>query len=784
MQRWLERAAHRLVARLAWRWKRTRTLYQVLLLVRFSLLLGVLCGLVLLINDQAQEILRRLGEDHDPWAVLLFTLAALSCAVVAWYASRVMFFFQFDNPASDPACFPRLKRRLPRLLGVGALLLTAIALLKAAWGYPTWLAGPGIWLATLALIFILLGALFYYLTARRLDLLQKGVDRHRALRRVFGAGVRARPERLRSLGELPRSSKLWLLGVGAAGFALMILLAFQAHWIAAYLGAGTIAFLAAASLIPTGSLLVYAGNKYNLPVISAVLVWVVLLSYWVDNHRVRQTAEMRSSAEPSLDVALLEPVPALAGISSLQDYFERWIAGLDAADPGGPAIPVIIVSTEGGGIRAAYWTALVLGELQDRVARALGPDRPGFARHVFGISGVSGGSLGSATFAALMAGEATGSTLRDADRCRALAGSIRRRGEHVLAQDFLAPTVAVMLFPDLFQRFFPVAVLNDRAVALERAWETAWNDCETGERFGAPFQDLWSGPSRFRVPLLFLNSTVVETGQRMIASPIVFSRKAFELTFADALETERELGRAAPLSTIADTSARFTYVSPAGSVRRLPRDDGTLPDPRWIRVVDGGYFENSGAVTAAEILRAVEVAAGLSGISGTYRRPVRPVVIHISNDPLTRENPKNGKHKLLGEALSPLRALLNVRPARGYQARAALARQVRDAGAGVGLGASAIARPGYYLHFRLCDYEDTLLPLGWTLSLDARDEMAAQLSDAMAAERGRPPRPIARYHEAAIAWLVDLLSGRRGDTAPPPVPPAGYADCGPSGYGS
>jgi hypothetical protein len=36
-----------------------RMLYQVLVLVRFSLLLGVVCALVMLLNDQAQDVLRR-----------------------------------------------------------------------------------------------------------------------------------------------------------------------------------------------------------------------------------------------------------------------------------------------------------------------------------------------------------------------------------------------------------------------------------------------------------------------------------------------------------------------------------------------------------------------------------------------------------------------------------------------------------------------------------------------------------------------------------------------------
>ena len=51
-----------IIRRLAWWWKQVRMLYQVLVLVRFSLLLGVVCALVMLLNDQAQDVLRLLGR--------------------------------------------------------------------------------------------------------------------------------------------------------------------------------------------------------------------------------------------------------------------------------------------------------------------------------------------------------------------------------------------------------------------------------------------------------------------------------------------------------------------------------------------------------------------------------------------------------------------------------------------------------------------------------------------------------------------------------------------------
>ena len=114
----------------------------------------------------------------------------------------------------------------------------------------------------------------------------------------------------------------------------------------------------------------------------------------------------------------------------------------------------------------------------------------------------------------------------------------------MLHYDFLSPTVAVMLFSDLFQQFVPYGFLNDRAIALERSVQAAWNFCEEGAWFGHPFRSLWANSPPYAVPLLFLNSTVVETGQRLIAAPVAIK----ELAGQAARPDYRTLGPEVPLS--------------------------------------------------------------------------------------------------------------------------------------------------------------------------------------------------------------------------------------------
>jgi hypothetical protein len=74
---------------------------------------------------------------------------------------------------------------------------------------------------------------------------------------------------------------------------------------------------------------------------------------------------------------------ATAAQGRLSKHIDAWLeARRSEIESAGSPYPVFIVSAEGGGIRAAFWTAGLLGAIQDV--------EPAFADHVLGISGVSG----------------------------------------------------------------------------------------------------------------------------------------------------------------------------------------------------------------------------------------------------------------------------------------------------------------------------------------------------------------------------------------------------------
>jgi hypothetical protein len=221
-----------------------------------------------------------------------------------------------------------------------------------------------------------------------------------------------------------------------------------------------------------------------------------------------------------------------------------------------------------------------------------------------------------------------------------------------------------------------------------------------------------------------------------------------------------------PLSTAAHASARFTYTNPAG---RLSTKN---------RFVDGGYFEDSGATTALEVVEAVErvqqerdaawqtlVKQADKEHTPLPRRGPRlvPVVINISNDPTviadgardgaaenslpeaskSREQKKQEPFHFASELLSPPRALMQTRGARGTFARRAICEHQRRHWLEL-VSDKQLQWPKEFNElFHLNDADKTKrgiptfiefglvkqgspLPLGWSLSKGAKDDMEAQ----------------------------------------------------------
>ncbi len=140
----------------------------------------------------------------------------------------------------------------------------------------------------------------------------------------------------------------------------------------------------------------------------------------------------------------------------------------------------------------------------------------------------------------------------------------------------------------------------------------------------------------------------------------------------------------------------------------------------WGHLVDGGYFENSGAATLLDVAAALEKAARELDLA----RRIDPVVLLIANDPFgakPSEDPTSTVRNPMSfavEVRAPPVALLQTREGRGTQAQAVLKRSVE--------WRSTDAPPGRFEFYQPKD-TGVPLPLGWMLSPSARDALDRQI---------------------------------------------------------
>src|SRR5512139_114973 len=152
---------------------------------------------------------------------------------------------------------------------------------------------------------------------------------------------------------------------------------------------------------------------------------------------------------------------------------------------------------------------------------------------------------------------------------------------------------------------------------------------------------------------LLLGVTRAETGERALESDVRVS----ENDFPGAPDLVTKMAADLRLSTAAHNSSRFPYTNPVGALYgpRCPEDprvpeaalaatDATAKRELCMRLQDGGYFDNSAALTAEDLLRALalrlDAFACAPDAAGASARPacagriawVKPVVIAIRNN--------------------------------------------------------------------------------------------------------------------------------------------------------
>jgi len=651
-------------------WVVITTVAKILTQSRFSLIIVLLTVFSLEFVGQIKDILVGLNYPESRMQVVFFVLAVNWLAFQSWGWARYIYNRTQavdGGKRGEPGYQRFLIDWLPRAYAIAAFVAAYRAAIHAQ-------------IDNIAYGIIAVGALVLIFLVYRRDIAEK-----------FAA----------VLGKVSGNSMLYFT------LAVMAVSTVYAIWspvsFGGLLGAGAVVFLGLGSIIPAGTLLVSAARENGFPVVGFMLVLAIVFSWTNDNHRVR-VIEGEKSHTDSL---------------TLQESLDAWLTQRD------PTKPMVLVATAGGGLRASYWTAVIMGRFQDQI--------PGFNKQVFAVSGVSGGSVGAVFYNAALANDEECVDSASEKPC------FESKLLDSIGQDYLAATVTSMLYGDLIQRFLPVPVFSDRAAALEESWEAGFAriypnaDCGLENSFTSFFVADACGKQQW-LPRLLINGTYEESGRRLLTT----SFKVEPTTFLDTHDFyELNDQSALRASTAALNSARFSYVSPAGTFGKEINDDFVPVG----HVIDGGYFENYGANTLSNLIDWLKQHSSNPPNENPFSGGL--IVIAISNDstiPLQQYDilavPASAKPQaFLNEVLAPISGLANTRAGHGmlaYKQLAQYSEQLKSVlvGAENNAGASGDSDVAVdMMHFYLASNSEQPPPLGWILSEQSKENMRAQITE-------------------------------------------------------
>jgi hypothetical protein len=346
--------------------------------------------------------------------------------------------------------------------------------------------------------------------------------------------------------------------------------------------------------------------------------------------------------------------------------------------------PVYIIAAAGGGIYAASAASVLLARLQDRA--------PCFAKHVFAISAVSGGAIGSTIFQslvqskladgsaghALATGNSPAANIQPDAECLLPSFNASHASTKLCLEDKVSEIIQGDHFSPLVAAIFPEflgVTRRGRAQELTASFEHSVNevDGEAAEMLRKPFASNWSVSSD--APALVLNATWVENGYRAAFAPFPLHKIDNSLySFDDQCMPADPASE--PITTIdaALVSARFPAILPPYSVTiRKPNlvksktgcaQTGAAKQSnetiRW-NFVDGGYSDTTGATTALALYQALKAPA-------LARHITLRMVLITSSDPQLQPDDIDGT--LFADTLGPIDAMLNVRDGLGNEALA------------------------------------------------------------------------------------------------------------------
>lgn len=605
----------------------------------------VLIGLLILyavlnLVDQGEDLLVAIGDSMR--GTIWFVLTIFVLALLNWYLPKI-----YDNVATYKdqkkgfeGPHSTIKTYLGRLIGSVTLLVPATGLLSAMKTYhvPYWLEPLPVPLLFLAIVFFYI----YILHHKILDRLYLDKDGKFIESRywitlglivlIIGILVWSIGSLSWPLGSLSLIffllSFLFLLSVNyrsefkmeipflpvlyiAAAIVALLFLAFNFRFISAGLTARnryySLPVFIAGMVFYTmlASFLLLLGRRLKLQLITLIL----LVTFIISNRSI--TGFHRVATFPkTISPAVHE--------DSLRTYIHHWLesrrAEIKIQSEGGLDYPVFFVNADGGGIKAAAWTAMAVGRLNFLMRQTQGSfsAKPDFEHYVFSYSGASGGTIGESLL--------TGARLHYmSDQTKNNVFSDTSQLMQVFKHDYLTNDLVGIIGRDVLMGSLGLNCYDDRAKVTEKAFEDYTRPLgisyDTAMRLG------WHDP-KMDVPLMFCNTFDINAARKGIMAPVLLRTSDFPgvILIRNLVGDSQDIH----LSSAAFLSARFPYVSPTGKFDEKHH------------FTDGGTIENSGAETSLQLIKVFNsIRDSLTGKNGrredTIFKRIRICILSLPN---------------------------------------------------------------------------------------------------------------------------------------------------------
>ncbi|MBO9703640.1 MAG: hypothetical protein J7604_25775 [Sporocytophaga sp.] len=578
------------------------TWWKAILNLKYIFVILVLSYILLTVPDQAQDFLIGFLFSKDEKYILFVLVTTFWWSFVTWYSACVILQISplYFNDEKDKLYRRTIVLITPRLVAIIPPLILGISLFLA--GLSTEMPINGVIYLSIAIALAISFYLLFVFLDKRSD--RKNNIKGKQDDKKWWPEIDY-SDNINNSGK-PGSNGSSLLGdlrnllsyTGTSFFVYSIGLVFLVLMIifisplkiefAQVLRPASIVILSISFLTYFLTLIMYFNDPYKHPVFTMVILLMIVNSCHNDNSSIIDTNQKLIDKDTRVNIPT---------------HFSNWLEHNEAFSDSKDSVPVFIIAAEGGGSRSLSWTAQTLAALDSLY--------PNFYNHVFAISGVSGGGIGAGFFHAYYINKK-----KDLNSFRKCTGD-----------DFLSPITAALFFPDNVQKILPVPISHfNRTSYLADSWSQSFKKNLETDLFDRNFLEVvnkFEHPAdQYKLPSLFINGTMPETGQKIIASNLKLDTLEY---FKNCMDLYAKTQRDMPYKTALTVCCRFPYLTDGGLIKDSSgRSIG--------HVIDGGYLENTGLETAVQVFNSIKgkLNKKFKTINGDSCKVI-PIMILIKN---------------------------------------------------------------------------------------------------------------------------------------------------------